>query len=157
LSDVVGVQFLRHVNTLKSPVTMRCIALYNIYISLYYFFRSLYFLRFQSTALSPYASKRERVYQVASIFYCVSVARGFAAAFLPFPVGCPRRSMWRGEARAVEVYVLPLPAPCYPLWGAQSRGVTSVVYCRSRVFNVAVADASIYLGVRLSAHKFLGD
>ena len=35
LSDVVGVQFLRHVNTLKSPVTMRCIALYNIYIYRY--------------------------------------------------------------------------------------------------------------------------
>jgi len=68
----------------------------------------------------------------------VSIARSFAAAFLPFPVECPRRSPWRGEARVVEVYVLPSPTPLYPLWGAQSRGVTTVVYCRSRVFNVAV-------------------
>ena len=74
-----------------------------------------------STALSPYAFKTARVYQVlASIFYCVSAARSFAAASLPFPVECPRRSTWRGRARAVEVYVLPSPAPFYPLW-APSR------------------------------------
>ena len=68
-------------------------------MSLHYFFRSLYFLMFQSTALSPYASKRERVYQVlASIFYRVSAARGFAAASLPFLVGCRGRGTWRGAA-----------------------------------------------------------
>ena len=87
----------------------------------------------------------------------MSIERSVAAAFLPFPVECPRRSPWRGEARVVEVCVLPSPTPFYPLWGAQSRGVPRVVYCRSRVFNVAVADASIYLGVRPSAHKFSGD
>jgi len=53
----------------------------------------------------------------------------------------------------VEVYVLPSPAPFYPLWGAQSRGVTAVAYCRSRAFSVAVADVSVYLGVRTSVHK----
>jgi len=84
----------------------------------------------------------------------VSIARSLAAAFLPFPVECPRRSPWRGEARAVEVCVLPSPAPFYLLWGAQSRGVPMEAYCRSRAFNAAIADASICLGVRTSAHKF---
>ena len=83
----------------------------------------------------------------------MSAARSFAAASLPFPVECPRRSTWRGRARAVEVYVLPSPAPFYPLWGAQSRGVTAVAYCRSRAFSVAVADVSLYIGVRTSVHK----
>jgi len=39
-----------------------------------------------------------------------------------------------------------------------ARPVLSVVgapvACRSRAVNVAVADASIYLGVRMSVHKF---
>ena len=75
-----------------------------------------------STALFPYAFQRACVYQVlASIFYCVSAARSSAAASLPFPVECPRRSTWRGGARAVEVYVLPSLAPFYPLWAPQSR------------------------------------
>jgi len=57
------------------------------------------FLVFLRTALYPYAFKRARVYQVlASIFYCVSAARGSAAASLPFLVGCRGRGTWRGAA-----------------------------------------------------------
>ena len=69
---------------------------------------------------SPYASKTARVYAVtASIFYCLSVARGFAATSLLFPVGCrrPRQSAGHGGECAVEADVLP-PA-------TQTRGVCS--------------------------------
>ena len=59
---------------------------------------------------------------------------------------------WQSMRR--EGLRLPSSAPFYPLWDAQSRGVTVVPYCRSRAFNVAVADASICLGVRTSVHKF---
>jgi len=53
---------------------------------------------FQSTALSPYAFERARVAKLASMFYRVSDARGFAAASLPFLVGCRGRGTWRSTA-----------------------------------------------------------
>ena len=131
--------------------------MYNIYLWFHYFIRPQFSLSrdvFLSTALAAlfaYAAEIACLRCFSEyILLSVSCTLLSAAASLPFPVECPRRSTWRGRARAVEVYVLSSSAPFYPLWGAQSRGVTMVAYCRSRAFNVAIADASICLGVRTS-------
>ena len=112
--------------------------MYNIYIYIYHFIISLgrNFLMFLSTVSSPYASKTARVYAVtASIFYCLSVARGFAATSLLFPVGCrrPRQSAGHGGECAVEADVLPLP----PRRGVCSESMVEFVCVTENVDVVA--------------------
>ena len=96
-------------------ITERSICRYiYIYIYIYRFIITLgrNFLVFLSMVLSPYASKRARVYAVtASIFYFLLVAVALCGASLPFLVGCrrPRQSAGHGGECAVEADVLPLP------------------------------------------------
>ena len=101
--------------------------MYNIYLWFHYFIRPQFSLSrdvFLSTALAAlfaYAAEIACLRCFSEyILLSVSCTLLSAAASLPFPVECPRRSTWRGRARAVEVYVLPSPAPFYPLW-APSR------------------------------------
>ena len=89
------------------------------------------------TALSAYATEIACLQSFSEyILLPVSCTLLSAAASLPFPVGCPRRSAWHGRECAVEAYVLPLSFPSHPFQGGQTRGVWSLRFSLFASWNI---------------------